>query len=261
MVNIKSATGSAILRAIAASRPLLAFDFDGTLAPIVADRQRAYMRPSTTSLLAELARRFPCAIISGRAHEDIAARVTPVAPRFIIGGHGADTGRRQAQRFDAFRLAHHIFEEALASVRGVDIEDKQTSLAIHYRHARNRAQARAQITTAATRLPFEVRLVPGKLVINVVAAHAPDKGAALLRLRKKSGVSTALYVGDDITDEDVFRIDQPGRLFSVRIGAHRHSAARYYLPSQSAINWLLRELLLGYRQSRSYDRPLAKRKL
>ena len=47
---------------------------------------------------------------------------------------------------------------------------------------------------------------------------APHKGDAILQLRKLADADTALYVGDDFTDEDVFALDQPGRLLTVRIG-------------------------------------------
>ena len=52
-----------------------------------------------------------------------------------------------------------------------------------------------------------------------------------------------MYVGDDVTDEDVFRLDQPGRLFTVRVGRSRTSAARYYLRQQQEIDALLEHLV------------------
>ena len=52
-----------------------------------------------------------------------------------------------------------------------------------------------------------------------------------------------MYVGDDVTDEDVFRLDQPGRLFTVRIGRSKTSAARYYLRQQQEIDTLLEHLV------------------
>ena len=56
-----------------------------------------------------------------------------------------------------------------------------------------------------------------------------------------------MYVGDDVTDEDVFRLDQPGRLFTVRIGQSRTSAARYYLRQQREIDQL-RTCLVALRE-------------
>jgi trehalose 6-phosphate phosphatase len=76
-----------------------------------------------------------------------------------------------------------------------------------------------------------------------VPEAAPSKGDALVALRDRTEADIAMYVGDDVTDEDVFRIDQPGRLFTVRIGRSRTSAARYYLRQQQEIDALLEHLV------------------
>lgn len=52
---------------------LFAFDFDGTLAPIVDDPAEARMSPSTWTQLDRLARLAPVAVVSGRAREDLTA--------------------------------------------------------------------------------------------------------------------------------------------------------------------------------------------
>jgi trehalose 6-phosphate phosphatase len=83
-------------------------------------------------------------------------------------------------------------------------------------------------------------------VVNLVPAAAPNKGDALLELRAQAGADTALYVGDDITDEDVFRLRQPGRLVSVRVGQSSSSSAAYFVRSQRDIDRLLM-LLVSFR--------------
>ncbi len=88
-----------------------------------------------------------------------------------------------------------------------------------------------------------MRVVPGKQVVNLVPLDAPNKGDALLALRDSTGADMAIYVGDDVTDEDVFRLDQPGRLFTVRIGTSKRSAARYFLKQQEEIDALLEALV------------------
>lgn len=93
-------------------------------------------------------------------------------------------------------------------------------------------------------------MVPGKLVVNVVPERAPNKGDALLELRKAEQADTALYVGDDVTDEDVFELDQPGRLLSVRVGESRSSAAAYFLRNQNEMDRLLAKLI-ALREKRS----------
>ena len=100
------------------------------------------------------------------------------------------------------------------------IEDKGLSLAVHYRGARRKKEARALILDAAAGLG-DVRLVGGKQVLNVLPAGAPGKGQALERARARLGCDTAVYVGDDETDEDVFALDQPGRLLAIRVGRKR----------------------------------------
>ena len=72
---------------------------------------------------------------------------------------------------------------------------------------------------------------------------APHKGIALERERERLGCDTALYVGDDETDEDVFSLDRPGRLLTIRVGAKRTSAASYYILDQRVIDVLLGRLL------------------
>jgi trehalose 6-phosphate phosphatase len=94
-----------------------------------------------------------------------------------------------------------------------------------------------------------MRVVAGKLVVNVVPERAPHKGDALLALREKER-PTAIYVGDDVTDEDVFVLDEPGALVSARIGRSVRSAAPYYLRDQREMDTLLEVL------ARARPRPL-----
>jgi trehalose 6-phosphate phosphatase len=88
-----------------------------------------------------------------------------------------------------------------------------------------------------------VRLVGGKHVLNVLPADAPHKGLALERERARLGCDTAIYLGDDETDEDVFALRQPGRLLAVRVGRRTSSAAAYYVRTQRDVDRVLRILL------------------
>ena len=124
---------------------------------------------------------------------------------------------------------------------GVVIEDKRFSLAIHFRQSRQRVAARNAIVEAAKTLG-RLRIVGGKLVINLVPHDAPHKGLALASERRRLACDTALYVGDDDTDEDVFARDEPGRLLGVRIGVSRRTEAPYALRQQTDIDVLLARL-------------------
>jgi trehalose 6-phosphate phosphatase len=238
-----------VLGQYAWSRVLLAFDFDGTLAPIVANRDAARMRVRTRNLLRRVCDLYPCAVISGRSRADVMSRLEGLPVRYVIGNHGLEPGGHLSTFERLVIEARPALEEALASQPGVDIEDKRFSLAVHYRRSRRKRDAREAIYRAVQALPRAMRTIPGKLVVNVLPERAPHKGDALLGLREKEGADTAIYVGDDATDEDVFQLDQPGRLLSVRVGRTEGSAAAYYLRSQRDIDSMLSRLG-GLRQAR-----------
>lgn len=222
-----------------AARVLLAFDFDGTLAPIVADRATARMRRRTVRLLADVCALYPCAVISGRHPADLLARLEGAPVRHAIGNHGIEPGTVTPGLVTEIAAARRSLEEALAAHEGVSIEDKTYSLAVHYRHAPDRRHARGAIAQALTRLRGALRVSAGKLVYDVVGAYAPHKGTALERLSAAEGAEASVYVGDDATDEDVFRNADPTRVLPIRVGRSRTSAARYYVRDQRELDVLL----------------------
>jgi len=231
-----------VLAGLVQRHALLAFDFDGTLAPIVAERDRARLTPRTRRRLQALTRRFRCAVVSGRSRADLARRCAGIRLAALIGNHGAEgpwprggaaTRRAVARWRDELR-------RRLQGRRGIDIEDKGLSLAVHFRRAPSRSAA-ARAIRRALRPLAGVRIVAGKLVVNVLPAGSPDKGWAIARLCHLLEREAALYVGDDETDEDVFASGLPG-LISVRVGPRRGSRARYFLRSRSEVDQLLAAL-------------------
>jgi trehalose 6-phosphate phosphatase len=245
--NILAARHEAVLQRVAASRVLLAFDFDGTLAPIGADPARVTPRPETSRLLLALARRAPVAVITGRAFADVRERLGPaVSARLaaIVGNHGIEpsSGMARAARLVATWRADLA---RLNDLPGVVVEDKRYSLSIHYRHAPDAREARREIRRALAALPDSAATVDGHSVANVMPVGAPDKGVALRRLQRAHRLRAALFVGDDVTDEAAFRaVRRPGSL-GVRVGRRRSTAAQWFVPSQADVDELLRRLLAG----------------
>lgn len=231
-----------VLSQMAWSRVLLAFDFDGTLAPIVTDRVEAAMRKRTAALFARACALYPCAVISGRSRGDVASRLGGAKVAYIVGNHGLEPGKELETYARETARAAPALVTALAECQGIDVENKRYSLAIHYRRARRKAAARELIDRAVHALPVRMRTIGGKQVVNVVPCGAPNKGEALMQLRSMAEADTAIYIGDDVTDEDVFELDQPGRLLTIRIGVSRTSAAAYYLREQREIDALLATL-------------------
>lgn len=243
MRALLSPQNAKILSQLAWSNALIAFDYDGTLAPIVRARDDASLRPSTTRLFEQVCDLYPTAVISGRARDDVAARLGAAKVRYVVGNHGLEpsAGLRTFER--QARSIRASLEVALAGCEGVELEDKRYSLALHYRKSRRKRDARDAIRASVAALPMRVRTVLGKLVVNVVPEGAPNKGHALLALRASAGADVALYVGDDVTDEDVFQLDQPGRLFTVRVGEAASSSATFFLRDQRQIDRLLARLV------------------
>ncbi len=243
MRSVLAAGFAAELAAFARGRVLVAFDFDGTLAPIVAGRARAAMRPRTRALLAAVCERYPCAVISGRGRADVARRLAGVPVRHVVGNHGLEPARDMARFARAVAAVWPRLAARLAHVAGVEIEAKRFSLAVHYRRAPDKRAARRAIHAAIAALPDAMRMVAGKLVVNVIPARAPHKGDALLRLRAEEGADRAIYVGDDVTDEDVFALAARERILPVRVGRARASAATCFVRDQRQVDVLLARLV------------------
>lgn len=250
MRHLLAPENAEVLAQLAWSQVLLGFDYDGTLAPIVGDRDKAQMRLRTGELFAKVCGLYPCAVISGRGKRDVSSRLGRARVKYVVGNHGLEPGAGLKDFEQEVARARALLQTALARWPGVDIEDKRYSLALHYRKSRQRQRARSAIYEAVSYLPLPMRLVAGKLVVNVLPAGAPNKGDALLGLRRTERADTALYLGDDVTDEDVFELDQPGRLLTVRVGESQSSAATYFLRDQKEVDRLLARLV-ALRQKRS----------
>jgi trehalose 6-phosphate phosphatase len=237
-----SPQAAAVVDEIAGARALLAFDFDGTLAPIVEDRTRAAMRAETRALLRATALLYPCAVISGRRRADVAARVNGVPLVAVVGCHGAEAGFGPLDRAIEARVAswRPELERALAGADGIELEDKRFGIALHYRRARSWPEAERRALSAAAALEGAV-VFGGNAVVNVVPRDAPTKGDAIRAACERLGARVAVYVGDDRTDEEAFRADVVS--VSIRVGAERDSAAAYALPDQRGVDDLLRALL------------------
>lgn len=242
MRNILAQVNREVLEQFAWSNVLLAFDYDGTLAPIVEDPDRAFMRATTRMLLAEAARLYPTIVISGRAQDDALKRLRGVGIHEAVGNHGLEPWHGSSELMETVQRWQRVLDAHLAPLKGVHIEDKIYSLAVHYRRSREKKKARAAVLQAVSLLG-DVRIVGGKQVVNVLPHGAPHKGIALERERERLHCDTAIYVGDDETDEDVFALDQPGRLLTIRVGAKRASAASYFVQGQSSMDELLSALV------------------
>jgi trehalose 6-phosphate phosphatase len=226
------------LASFATSNVLVAFDFDGTLAPIVSRPSRARMRARTRRLLDAVARRYPCVVISGRALNDIEERVDGIPLWHVAGNHGMEPWEQTEAIAREVQQWIWQLTKRFSQYRGIVIENKTYSVTIHYRRAHAPQRARAAITAAVRDLPG-VFALQGIQAVNLLPRGAPHKGEALERLTRLLGCDAAIYVGDDGTDEPAFGAKHPERLLSIRIGNGQRTRARYHLENQREIDTLL----------------------
>ncbi len=256
--NLLAARAARILRRAMAARPLVALDFDGTLAPIAPDPTAVRLRRQTRRWLRALAACVPVAVISGRRRADVASRLRGLGIDAIVGNHGLEQSPAARPSPRVARWSR-VLAARLACEPGVWIDDKRFSLAIHYRHAPSRRRARLAIARAVAGLPGAA-VFGGKAVVNVVPRGAPDKAVALERLCRRLRRHTAVYVGDDQTDETVFaRARRRGRsssvtIVGVRVGRSARSHAPYFIPSQRHVDLLLARLVEAAQAARRNGR-------
>ena len=245
MEHVLSPRGESALRSVLQHQPLLAFDFDGTLAPIVSRPEEAAMPAGVSLRLSRLARRLPVAIVTGRSVADVRERLG-FEPHFVVGNHGAEGGDAEveADMRSALDLLRRKLNDGAATLAtaGVRVEDKGVSIALHYRLAPDVDAALATIDSLLTPLPAQLRRFEGKRVVNVMAATAPDKADAVRHLLRRSGRPCAVFAGDDVNDEPVFAAAGPDWL-TVRVGRDdAGSRAAYFIDSQAEMALFLDRL-------------------
>jgi len=246
MKHLFSPEGEETLKAVMQRRPLLAFDFDGTLAPIVEHPDDARVPLEVAQGLTRLAALGPVAIITGRSVDDVTPRLG-FKPHYIVGNHGAEDPARELpvqadEALDEVRERAVTHAEALR-LAGVEIEDKQYSLALHYRAAPDAGAALLRIESLLQGIEPALKRFGGKCVVNVVAEGLPDKGDALASLVQRAGAGSAVFVGDDVNDEAVFIRADPHWL-TVRVGRDDPlSRAMFFLDSQSELAAMLQKML------------------
>lgn len=242
-------TPDALARRLARRRVVLCLDYDGTLVPIAPRPHLATLDDAGRRLLRALARRVPTAIVSGRARSALRALID-VPAVWYVGNHGLEISGPGVRHDTAVparwrrRLDHLLTQIEAHAPLGVTVERKGVTASVHYRlvaaSARRRwlPELRARLNPDAAR--GRLRIVRGKSVIELRPPVEWDKGAAVrwLLARRPLAGRTPVYLGDDTTDEDAFRVVRRQGL-GVLVGRPRRSAARYRLGSPAQVRDLL----------------------
>ncbi|KUG21438.1 trehalose-6-phosphate phosphatase [hydrocarbon metagenome] len=223
---------------------LFAFDLDGTLAPIATKPCVIGIPDSIREEFIILNEQAVVAVITGRSCSDALYHLG-ISPRYLIGNHGAEGLPGWENRENEFSRIANQWQSQLDNLlpvenrRGIFIENKGSTLSIHYRHVCNIKYAHKMILQAIDKLNPKPRRIGGKFIENLIPVSAPDKGIALKILMQESACQNGIFVGDDETDEDVFHLND-ANLFTIRVGKNTFSSAHFYLRGQSEILRFLR---------------------
>lgn len=237
------------LPAVTPSRTAFFFDLDGTLADFCLRPEDVRIAAQPLADLAALANLSGAlAVVSGRALSEIDRLIAPLSVP-AAGVHGVE--RRDAngtvhrlppEELPPPELAERL-ERALAPFAGTFVEDKGAALALHYRGAPTHARAVLAIAQAAVVRHPQLRLQPGKFVVELKPARA-DKGRAITAFLEEAPFAgrTPLFIGDDRTDEAGFAVVNAARGISIKVGPGE-TCATYRLESVEAVAAWLRDLV------------------
>ncbi|MGZ8779983.1 MAG: trehalose-phosphatase [Thermoanaerobaculia bacterium] len=182
---------------------LLAFDFDGTLAPIHDDPAEVRIDRAAAALLTETAQMegVVVAIVSGRDADDIEARVQ--APgAYIIGSHGLEIrapGGLLVRDTPPLEIELHSELGREIASSGLRLESKKHAIALHWRGVPYEAVAPVVEMFGRWAKDAHLDVIDGRCVVE---ARRPGGGKeeALRWLARAVGASRVVYAGDDITD-------------------------------------------------------------
>ena len=232
--------------AAATARLLVASDFDGTLAPIVADPADARPLPGAADALLALAGlpSTTVVLVSGRALSTLRELSSMPPPVHLVGSHGAEFDSGFAQRIDR-ELLERITAEltAIAANRpGVTVEPKPASVALHVRNASAADGGDALDAARAAGHAWDAELTAGKAVLEF-AVISTDKGEAIDIIRDRDDATAVVFFGDDVTDEKAFRRMRDGDV-GVKVGPG-DTLAKYRVESpddvEAALTYLLEQ--------------------
>lgn len=216
-------------------RLVLFLDYDGTLSPIVDDPDQAFLPEATRQALRAVASMYTTAIVTGRSMNKIRSFVQ-LSNVVYAGSHGFDIGGKLGDIGDishrvafehrpSLEAAKTEMEERLGQFNGASVEDNTLSVSFHYRKCEGDQVEAIERFVKGVAKQHGLALTRGKMVFELRPRVAWNKGKAveyLLKAMKLDGEDVLpVYVGDDLTDEDAFKVLR-GRGVSV-IVADTHS--------------------------------------
>lgn len=238
------------------SKILLLFDFDGTLTSIVGEPKKVKLSSSIRGYIRKLSknRRVEIGIVSGRELKDIMDLVG-VKGIYYAGNHGLEVkGPKDLfihpsyKRYNPYvKKIAAILRRNISGIEGAILEYKRLSLSLHYRLVPPKNIPKLKSIFRRITMPYiksgKVRVTKGKKVLEVRPPVFWDKGKAVKMIEKMTGKKDVIkvFVGDDLTDEDAFKVLRK-KDFAIRVVKKRRSYASYFLKNPGEMRRLLMKI-------------------
>jgi trehalose 6-phosphate phosphatase len=189
-------------------------DLDGTISWIAPTHKQAVVSPLCLQYLSELRDTLPLvAVISGRAVA-IVRKMVDIDGIVYIGNHGMERWSNNRTEYSSkaenyMKLIQIAVKrlDPVISATGVYIENKNVSATLHYRLSPQPETTREKALNLLQESPQlkSLRIVPGRMVIDVLPPIEINKGTAVLELIREYKLKGGIYLGDDLTDIDAFK--------------------------------------------------------
>lgn len=240
-------------RRVAQPTGVVFLDYDGTLTPIVDRPELAVLSSSMRATLRRLASQLAVAIVSGR-DIDVVADLVKLDQITYVGSHGLDIAGPAGSRLrkevglDFLEVLDQVegeLKRRTQGIAGVVVERKRFSVSTHVRLVASDMRPGVEtVVDAVQRAHPSLRREGGKMLFELRPDIEWDKGRAVRWLLEALGrhPSEALFIGDDLTDEAVFRALSGEGIGIVVAESARQTAADLRLESVDEVQTLLDRL-------------------
>ncbi|UCG34912.1 MAG: trehalose-phosphatase [Candidatus Omnitrophota bacterium] len=235
---------------------VLFLDYDGTLTPIVDRPDLAVLSEDMRAVVKSVSQKHTTAIVSGRMREDV-ENLVGIKGLFYAGSHGFDIVgpgfsmvQPQAQKLiPLISKVIEYFKKELGNISGLLVEEKKFSVAVHYRlvdEEKYLAGIKKCVEEAVAKHD-SLRLMHGKKVFEILPAIDWDKGKAIRWIMQALNINWAdfsvVYIGDDTTDEDAFRMIRTRGAGVLVAKDPKESMADFQLSSPQEVKKLFEKIL------------------
>lgn len=219
-------------------------DYDGTLSPHVPDPEKAIISDEMRAVLKKLSELYTVSIITGRPMKTIRRFLDGMDNMFYAASHGLDItfdsedSERHIVADDHIPYLEAAYDElraVIGRIPGCILENNDLSVSVHYRNVESEAD-KEKMHEAVTKVLAEYRshinIIYGEKVWELRPNKDWDKGKAveyILSLKFQDTPTIAVYLGDDTTDEDAFKVVRQLEGISVLVNKQKKATAAEFV--------------------------------